>query len=104
MSRYGWLITRDHIHEEYGGTDSDVGRCGPSDLTDEMETRLRAGEGLEWRAYDDDEILYYTGVMIVPDDATEEEVVGPLYDYAKPGAGAIAMVYVDTDGTERWFG
>lgn len=93
-SRYAWIVTRDFLAEEFHPFDPDesaVGTTGPHNAPDELIKRLESGEGITWRAYDDDQERYYRGLMIVPEDAEEWEVSGPLRDFAGPGAGAVYM-------------
>lgn len=96
MSRYAWIITRDHTADEGAeeGTNMNaIGIVGPRGCTDEQEEQLKAGEGEEFRMYDDDGILYYSGRIIGDYDGFE-----PLDDYGMPNAGAVRIDYKNKDG------
>ena len=96
---HGWVIDTDHIDG------ADVGRQGPRDMTPEVLARLEAGEGLTWRAYDDDGEHYYTGRLIVSgEDADEDEMTSPLFDYAMPGAGAVRLEVDEPNGYTHTYG
>jgi len=100
---YGWIINRDHLSQQNKSI------IGPSELdgTDEghdLIERLTNGEGAEFRIYDDDGYLYYSGRCIVEgeDGVTfsggSEEWFGPLWDFGEPGAGATEIRYKDEQG------
>ncbi len=81
---YGWIVTKDHIAELLPSGEwrvDNVEVVGPSDIQDTVLARLRRGEGEEFKMYDDDGELYYSGRGI---DCQGEE---PLYDYGGPNAG-----------------
>lgn len=82
-----WIITVDHLAGE--GERGDVGMAGPRGITPEQVASLQAGEGREFRLYDDDQIIYYTGRSIWSDDedGDEGQVFGPLDDFGAPSAG-----------------
>jgi len=67
---FGWLITRDYTEDEAGLA---ANICGPGCITPEIEASLRLGVASEtdgifkFRLYDDDDTLYYEGLMYAPD-------------------------------------
>lgn len=80
---YGWIITRDLI-------DDDEGVTGPSLVSQEIGSRLGAGEGRAFRMRDDDGEIYYYGRYLGPDD---ERLFGPLDDFGMPNAGCTSIEY-----------
>jgi hypothetical protein len=64
---YGWIITRDRSFEiaeanraagveALSDDDSEVGTIGPRSVPDEIEARLKAGEGVEFRLLDEGDL------------------------------------------------
>ena len=93
---YGWLIYKDHTEVDYEDEGIlDVQVFGPSGISDDLKAKLLAGEGEEFRMYDCDDNLYYTGRLIEDDDTQGFE---PLDDYGMPNAGATDIHYKDKDG------
>ena len=90
MSDYAWIVTRDCLEEK------DIKILGGSDITDEQEKRLVAGEGEKFIMRDCDNIDYYKGRII--GDYTGFE---PLEDYGTPNAGATDILYKNKD-TRVW--
>jgi hypothetical protein len=98
---YAWVITRDHLAENDAGFDSEVGVSGPGrpPAPPELEARiaLMRDSGIaipgvhEFRMYDDDGELYYTGLFA--GDADSEDGFGPLDDFGRPNAGATEIKY-----------
>ena len=74
----GWIILQDHLLNIdttiTGPHDSEV---GPLDIT---------AMGTEFKLYDDDNVLYYTGKMYQCEDD-----LAPLEDFGKPNAGCTKM-------------
>ena len=89
MSDYGWVIDKDHI----GG--NDVGKVGPSSISKHNKARLELGLGFKWRAYDDDDELYYEGRCLGEDDSNG---LGPLTDFCQPNAGCTRIEFFEGDG------
>jgi len=105
---YAWMITRDHLwedsHLDPNSADpdemSDIGRMGPRDMSPEHEEMLnlylaqlqnnvtpKRLEGQKtFKMWDDDGILYYTGIAI-----GELECDEPLRDFGTPNAGAVKI-------------
>lgn len=92
--RFGWLITADHSEV---GEASSVGVCGPSLINHSVESELRAGSGTEFRLYDDDDKLYFTGRMI--SDGSEGQEFSPLDDFGGPGFGCTRL---DVKNGNKW--
>ena len=89
---YGWIVDKDYIEE----TDKPV--FGPSGITEELKNRLLAGEGEEFKMYDCDGELYYSGRLIEDDDTQGFE---PLDDFGMPNAGATDIHYKNKE-TGNW--
>jgi hypothetical protein len=87
---YGWIITKDLIFDPAFDTKSAVGVIGPRMISPEIVAALRAGKGIRWRAFDDDNVLYYEGRYVGPDN---DLMFQPLYDFAEPNAGAVYIQY-----------
>jgi hypothetical protein len=96
---YGWIIDTDVLYESDRETfsKSDAGTVGPSNIDPAVEARLKAGEGEPFEMYDDDGEKYYTGRLLVPDDAKADAEVefAPLHDFGLPNAGATEIRYKD---------
>lgn len=88
---YGWLITKDHLYPEHEeGVMSGPGYFGPYDISEELQTRLKAGEGEPFKMYDSDGEIYYEGLIIMGSDCIGFE---PLDDYGMPNAGCCDIRY-----------
>jgi hypothetical protein len=111
---YGWIIDIDHIPSEGAaeGTNSNAkGMMGPRGINDDVAALLKLGSGREFRMYDDDAELYYTGRIIVrgdpcstgdmKSDAFGEEYFAPLDDFGMPNAGAVRIDYQNA-GSGKW--
>src|SRR5437870_3458553 len=100
MSTYAWIIDRDYITDKTtpeGTLCNAPGVTGPRDAPGELLVKLIAGEGHNFRLYDDDGNLYYTGRYV--GDPTSEEAFGPLEDFGTPNAGAVRIDYEQEDGS-----
>lgn len=101
MSDYAWVIDTDHLD----GTDGDAGVIGPRDARGDDKSELSANYAHrhQFRMYDDDGELYYTGTLFWDGDADnpeEHQVYGPLGDYGMPGAGCVVVKYTGQPGWE----
>lgn len=76
---YGWRITK--VNPEFLEQE-EVNTVGPATLSAELEHELFAGYGQEFKMYDDDDIWYYTGMIVGEFEGTE-----PLDDFGTPNAG-----------------
>lgn len=81
---YGWLITKD-VLSGHDPVNTEVGTIGPRGISEELQERLRNGEGEKFELYDDDDILYYKGLLINGDGFE------PLDDFGMPNAGCTAI-------------
>lgn len=94
-SPYAWIIDTDHLAED--GEDGDAGVIGPRDAAGESKSELERSYGHrhQFRMYDDDGELYYTGTLFWSGDAEpdEEVVYGPLGDFGMPNAGCVLIKY-----------
>lgn len=95
-SRYGWIITRDHLADQDDGQDSCVGLSGPRNISEATENALREGKGVAFRMYDDDGELYVSGRIVGDFDGFE-----PLDDYGMGGLGCTEIRYRDGNGPWR---
>lgn len=75
---YRWKITADHISDS---GDRDVGMEGPSNLDESI-----TANATEFKLYDDDDILYYTGMLYGDFDGLE-----PLDDFGMGWAGCTSI-------------
>ncbi len=91
-SKYGWIVTRDHLADE---DSNDAGTVGPRNICPDIAARLKAGEGRAWKAKDDDGETYYDGRIICDDD---DYLFAPLEDFAMPNAGATEILYKNGNG------
>lgn len=86
---YAWRIDKDHLYtEEDSFTPNEAGIQGPRDASEELLSALASGQGMTFKMYDDDDILYYTG-RIVGDYEGDE----PLSDFGMPNAGCVKIIY-----------
>lgn len=100
---YAWIVDTDHLFEN-GSADApnDAGTTGPRDADPGLLAALVSGlpggaevDGItvqNFRMYDDDGALYYTGRYLGPDD---DGMFGPLDDFGKPNAGCTDIHYYD---------
>lgn len=107
MENYGWVITKDHLHAEHPDIIADrANTTGPSNMDPTVEAALTETKRTEFakrytfRMYDDDDILYYTGRLVTFEvNPSEETLMGPLYDFGGPSAGATLIKY---QGHPEW--
>lgn len=96
MSDYAWIITRDHLAEEFGDMENEVGITGPRAAPDDLLALVKADQGHVFYLYDDDGIKYYTGRLITSGDMDDEDhCYAPLRDFGMPNAGCTEV---------RWHG
>ena len=94
MSAYAWIITRDHIEGDTESTALDT--IGPCDASPSRIARLREGEGVPFRMYDDDGERYYDGRIV--GDAKALTLFEPLDDFGTGNAGCTRIDYRDNHG------
>lgn len=90
---YGWIVDRDYTDQEFTGEVHKVSVFGHSRISEKLKQKLLAGEGEEFKMYDADDNLYYSGRIVGDYDGFE-----PLDDYGTPNAGAIDIHYKDKTG------
>lgn len=103
-SPYAWIIDQDHLDlSETLGPDfsNEKGVMGPRDANvtggtyeenkAELERNYKAHN--QFKMYDDDGELYYTGTLYHDGEADEEACYGPLGDFGMPNAGAVLITY-----------
>lgn len=106
MARCAWIIDEDHLAEGPPGTYMNAkGIFGPDDAPIGPLEALWAGEGRQFKIYDDDGVLYYEGRIIVQFESDEgtlqDEHFKPLWDFGAPNAGATEIYYqVEGDWVE----
>lgn len=95
-STYAWIVTHDHIDN------TDVEVIGPRNVSDAMETTLKAGNGRAFRLYDDDGELNASGraVCLRGEEDSEEFLFGPLDDYGRGNYGCTEIRWTLPHG--RW--
>jgi len=91
-STYAWIIDKDHLAE---GEYDEKGIVGPRDARAADKAALTAAyeNHYQFRMYDDDGELYYTGTMFCDGEPDEEACYGPLGDFGMPNAGAVLIKY-----------
>lgn len=94
-----WMITRDLLHEQGISNDSAVGTCGPAGIIDLARLKLERGEGHMFLMYDDDDELYYEGLMLGDKDGMQG--FAPLDDFGMPDSGCTRIDYYNTE-TKEW--
>jgi len=115
--QYAWICTKDKLtskedHESHAasggksGLRSRVGWIGPRTAPDALVTRLKAGEGIKWRCRDDDDNIYYYGLLLQDgatglDDMDEHALSAPLDNFAMPDAGAVKIEHFNPV-TRKW--
>ena len=110
-----WIIDKDHLWEQGDDPQKDeAGTAGPSDAPQELMDRLALDTkaGVQFRIFDDDGILNYSGrILALDEDGREqtflngrcgEEFFRPLWDFGTPNAGATEIRYRDDTG--KWVG
>lgn len=100
---YAWIITEDNLYHPEHSISDESGKSGPSNasaglingLNDPMSDIYR--NAYEFRMYDDDGILYYTGRLFITRDAIpgEWQLMAPLYEFGGPNAGATLIKYTN---------
>lgn len=112
-TNFAWIITEDLLYKSDKDTFSDeTGTIGPSESPDDLSDYLH-NRYVEWpaktlnqtesgkkvyrhifRIYDDDQVLYYRGVLVTyADKPSDEALMAPLYDFGGPSAGAVLIKY-----------
>lgn len=90
-SSYAWRITYDHLEGER------INVAGPHNATDEQldilaHPRKNAGQLTQFKIYDDDGELYFSGYFL--GDSESEDAFGPLDDFGMPDSGATEIRYL----------
>ena len=98
QSPYAWIIDTDHLAD--AGDSGESGVIGPRDAAGDSKSELARNYAHrhQFRMYDDDRELYYTGTLFWngdADDPDEEAVYGPLGDFGMPNAGCVLIAYTD---------
>ena len=88
MSVYSWIITEDHLD----GEETNV--TGPRGST--TDWKANPNQGVEFKMYDDDQELYYTGRIVGDYDGFE-----PMDDFGTPNAGCTGIMYKN-ETTGEW--
>lgn len=106
MSDYAWIIDEDHLDLDsvLGEGADDSGTIGPRDSKGNTRDELieKYQNRHQFRMYDDDGELYYTGTLFWdgdPNSPAEHQVYGPLGDFGTPNAGAVTITYA---GRPEW--
>lgn len=96
---YAWMIDTDY--EGFQDALRTLPIFGPYGMTDEQETLLLAhGEDThEFRLFDDDGNMYYSGWYV--GDPNAEEAFGPLDDFGMPDSGCTRIDFLDKS-TGKW--
>jgi len=84
---YAWVITHDH-QADAATVDAAALTCGPRRVNPSLREALDAGEGEEFKMYDDDGILYFTGRIEGYSTGFE-----PLDDFGGPDSGCTEIRY-----------
>lgn len=102
MSDYAWIIDKDYLMDS-GSEWSEAGLIGPSDAQGYSKQELLSAydHHHQFRMYDDDDELYYTGTLFWNGDSepSEQYLYGPLGDFGMPNAGATSIDYT---GKPEW--
>lgn len=100
-----FIIDRDHLSEKYPDFKSSrVGLIGPSTVSRRDVERLNAKprEGIAFKLYDDDGVLYYEGRRLEESDCDElydaEPELAPLDCFGMPDSGCTEQRERDADG------
>jgi hypothetical protein len=104
-SAYGWIITEDHLATRPEESRANVfAATAHANLTEHLALtrRLKAGEGAQFRLYDGDGNLDYTGRIIVPPGEEGGELWFAPLDWAKHDTGSAEIRYLNlnTDNGE----
>lgn len=99
-----FIIDRDLLHARYPDLTSRVGTTGPSSASDRDVARLKAGEGIAFKLYDDDGELYFEGRRLEESDADidyfAENELAPLDCLGMPDAGCTSQREKNSEG--KW--
>lgn len=93
MSKYGWIITKDHLANNFDDLKSTVGIMGPADLNKNIEGLLKKKWGLEFKLFDDDGELYYEGRFLSEHGLKDDAIMSPLDDFGGPDSGCTYIQY-----------
>lgn len=103
FSHYAWIIDKDHLYDGQDYLADEAGTVGPYNAPSSNRQILGVSYAHrhQFRMYDDDGILYYTGTLYWNGDPEpdEEYVYGPLADFGEPNAGAVLIKYT---GKPEW--
>ena len=94
-----WMITRDLLNEQGISDDSAVGTAGPAGITDLAVMKMERGEGHMFLMFDDDDELYYEGLLL--GDKDSEQGFAPLDDFGMPDSGCTYIKYYN-ETTKEW--
>lgn len=106
---YGWIIDRDDYYyseDAYhlDGEKPEDGTAGPRNIDPQLLAKLKADKsvGYQFKMYDDDRNLIYTGRCVVDEDHPNiegEEPCAPLFDFGSPNFGC---TYIKYPGKPEW--
>ena len=91
-----WTITKDHTAtagSKQGTNNNAVGLVGPRKATLTHEQIVNHPEGVRFRMKDDEDEVYYEGVLV------GENQFAPLDDYGEPNAGC---TYIEVFENDVW--
>ncbi len=97
MTRYAWIIDRDHFTRFPASlvAPDESGTVGPRDARADLVAQLMRGAGTPFRMHDDDGELTYAGRLVTVDDADPAEYAdAPLDDFGEPHAGCTRIRYL----------
>lgn len=93
-----WIITRDLLAEQDSKLVSEVGTSGPAGISEVALAKLERGEGHMFLMFDDDDELYYEGLLL--GDPTSHQGFAPLDDFGTPNAGCTYIEYYNETAKE----
>lgn len=107
-SPYAWYIDRDHLfNPSWEGVINEAGTVGPHNAAggnnqrgNKRDLESHYAHHHQFRMFDDDGELYYTGTLFWQDGDEPDEfyLVAPLADFGTPNAGAVLIKYTGKPG------
>lgn len=88
-----WQITKDYINTDKDNREGVERTWNYTQSKDDFKARKDVKQ-YKWRCYDDDNNLYYEGILWITDRAYGTECMfNPLDEFAEPDAGATSIEY-----------
>lgn len=99
---YCWVITKDHLAEQYPDQKTCVGVSGPRGVHLTREQIEAHPDGKKFRLLDDDREVYVEGVFLDLTPGKKLDGFEPQDDYGEGGLGTTSIQYFEAGKGGGW--